>query len=508
MKYSLKFVVLVLIFFGCNNEPKQPETSAVDTTVMFQQQSETKRIPPPLGMQNEKEEGAVMGKSMARALAVPAGEVKTVLENKDTQVVTTVSKTFLYTETDITIRKYNPGTPPVNKPPTANAGIDKSITLPVNNTSLSGIGVDPDGTIATYSWTKVTGGAATIGSPTNSTTGITGLAQGEYLFRLTVKDNGGLTASDDVKVTVNPTTPTPSTGYLSLPLSGKIIAKSGQVIENLRFENMADVAIRVGDASNVIIRNCAFVKTGAEAIEMENASNVTVTNCFFFGVTTGVYALSSTTIKVDNNQFVNVRQRSGGGRGQFVQFNGVGGAGNSVSNNKGENFLDESNPEDLISMFNSSGTASSPILIRNNMFRGGGPSASGGGIMAGDYGGSYQIVENNVLLNPGQYGYAASGGFNIQIINNKVFAKQQPFTNNPLYVADYAPNSSCGNIIVKGNRVNWTDRNGNKNNGWNSGDCSSTTYEPNSTISESELGVPTHLIDFISATDLLKIRGK
>lgn len=503
------FIVIIIVLFGCNNDSKQPETVVADTTVMFQQDqpSEMKKMTPPLGMQNQKEDGGVSKKS-AKALVVPAGEVRTVLENKDTQIVTTTAKTFVYTETDITIRKYNPGTPPVNKPPTANAGIDKSITLPVNNTSLAGSGVDVDGTISSYSWVKVTGGAATIGSPTNSTTGITGLTQGEYLFRLTVKDNGGLTASDDVKVTVNPTAPTPSTGYLALPLSGKIIAKSGQVIENLRFENMADVGIRVGDASNVIIRNCSFIKTGAEAIEMENASNVTVTNCFFFGVTTGVYALSCQTIKVDNNQFVNVRMRSIGGRGQFVQFNGVTGAGNSVSNNKGENFLGESNPEDLISMFNSSGTSSSPIAIRNNIFRGGGPSASGGGIMTGDYGGSYQIAENNVLLNPGQYGMAASAGFNIQILNNKIFAKQQPFTNNPLYVADYAPNSSCGNIIVKGNRVNWTDKSGNKNNGWNSGDCSNTTYDPNTTISESELGVPTHLIDFITAADLLKLRGK
>ncbi|NJO24917.1 MAG: DUF4990 domain-containing protein, partial [Bacteroidia bacterium] len=38
--------------------------------------------------------------------------------------------------------------PPANQPPTANAGTDRTITLPVNNVTLNGSGTDPDGTIA------------------------------------------------------------------------------------------------------------------------------------------------------------------------------------------------------------------------------------------------------------------------------------------------------------------------------------------------------------------------
>jgi len=311
---------------------------------------------------------------------------------------------------------------------------------------------------------------------------------------------------------ISPPAP-PTTGYLSLPISAPIdlSGQSNVIVENKRFRNAPNHAIRLGNATNITIRNCFFDGSGAEAVDIENSSNITVTNCLFARVINGVYALSSQTIKVNNNQFVNVKRNSGGGRGQCVQFNNVTGSGNEVNNNRGENFLGEGDPEDLISMYQSSGTASSPISIRNNMFRGGGPSGSGGGIMTGDggggSGGSYQIAENNVLLNPGQYGMAASGGNNIQILNNKIFAKQQYFSNNPLYVANYS-SASCGNIIVKGNLVNWTDRNGNKNNGWNQGSCGNTDYNPdnNGSITEEALNMPAHLITFVTPTELLTIR--
>lgn len=321
------------------------------------------------------------------------------------------------------------------------------------------------------------------------------------------------TSPTDTVVTA-PTTPTeptsPSTGtvnYLSLPTSGakNLTGQSNLVIENLRFVDISGNPLLLNGSSNITIRNCFFDRASEEAISIENSANITIENCLFNGVTTGVYALGSQTIKIRNNQFVNVRMRSSGGRGQFVQFNNVTGAGNLIENNKGENFLGESDPEDLISLFNSSGTSSSPISVRNNIFRGGGPSSSGGGIMTGDYGGGYQVAENNVLLDPGQYGMASAGGSNISILNNKIYAKQQSFTNNPLYVWAQQ-GASCSNVTVKGNRVNWVDKNGNVNNGWDAGNCANTSFETPTTISLSEMGVPSHLITFITPDELLQIR--
>lgn len=304
--------------------------------------------------------------------------------------------------------------------------------------------------------------------------------------------------------------PVPSTGYLSLPLSTvKTIAnQTNAVIENLRFENATGVMIKITNSSNITIRNCFFNKGAAEAINVYMGANIRVENCLFNGVTTGVYASISTGIKVINNQFVNVRKRADNARGQFIQFNNVTGEGNEVSGNKGENFAGESNPEDLINMYGSSGTAISQILIKGNMFRGGGPSGSGGGIIAGDYNGSYITIDGNTLLNPGQYGIAIAGGNNNVVTNNKIFSKQFAWSNIALYIWMQGGATSCANNTVKGNRATWINKNGVSNVAWNAGNCTGTVFENPAPITEAELNVPEHLIDYITPEELLRIRGK
>lgn len=506
MKY-IKILWLLLIFAACTNEPKPTDTPS--DTIIFQNTEM-----PPVG-----------AKGMARAVV---GEDISFLPNGDTVVWTTVNESYVTYEK--TIRPFKGGPVP-NQAPLSNAGIDKSITLPSNNVLLAGSATDADGTIKSYSWTKNSGPAGSNFNPVNAaTTIVQNLTQGVHSFRLTVNDNLGLTAIDDVVIIVNAAPPPiPSTGYLSLATSGArtIMGQSNVVIENLQFKNISGNPISIGGGSfNITIRNCFFNGASEEAIEIENANNITIENCLFARVTTGVYALSASTIKIRNNQFVNVRMRlingNEAGRGQFVQFNGVGGAGNEIINNQGENFADESNPEDLISLFNSSGTASSPIIIRGNMFRGGVStktktlpngntipvsSLSGGGIIAGDNGGGNVIMENNVLLTPGNYGMAIAGGTNIKILNNKIYSQRNLVSNNPLYVWAQS-GASCSNNLVQGNRVTWIDKSGSVNGGWNAGNCSNTTYNPgeNKAITESEMGVPAHLITFVSPAELLTIR--
>lgn len=91
-----------------------------------------------------------------------------------------------------------------NSAPSANAGSDATITLPTSSITLTGSGLDIDGTIATYAWTQIAGTSVTIVSPSSATTNVTGLTGvGTYTFRLTVTDNLGATATDDVKITVS-----------------------------------------------------------------------------------------------------------------------------------------------------------------------------------------------------------------------------------------------------------------------------------------------------------------
>jgi Secretion system C-terminal sorting domain/PKD domain len=94
--------------------------------------------------------------------------------------------------------------PAGNQPPVAKAGNDINITWPVDNTTLNGSGSnDPDGSIVSYTWSKVAGPTQfTIANTNTVTTPVTALVPGTYKFRLEVKDNLGLTAADTVDVIV------------------------------------------------------------------------------------------------------------------------------------------------------------------------------------------------------------------------------------------------------------------------------------------------------------------
>ena len=102
--------------------------------------------------------------------------------------------------------------PAPNIPPTANAGSDQTITLPTNSITLSGNAFDIDGTIASYSWVKITGpGGGIITKPSSPYTTVNGLTTGDYVFAFTVTDDQGATGNDTVIIKVNPEVNIPPT---------------------------------------------------------------------------------------------------------------------------------------------------------------------------------------------------------------------------------------------------------------------------------------------------------
>jgi hypothetical protein len=86
-------------------------------------------------------------------------------------------------------------------PPAVNAGPDFSITQASSSTTLTATASDPDGTIVSVLWEVISGdGSPVIVNPDQLSTQVTGLTGDSYIFRITVTDNDGLTASDDVVV--------------------------------------------------------------------------------------------------------------------------------------------------------------------------------------------------------------------------------------------------------------------------------------------------------------------
>ena len=89
---------------------------------------------------------------------------------------------------------------PVNEPPMADAGLDQFV---VGGTEVTLNGMDSEGAIASYAWSQVEGDGVTI---TNTDTAIATFTAPDVTdpltFRLTVTDDEGATASDDVTVSV------------------------------------------------------------------------------------------------------------------------------------------------------------------------------------------------------------------------------------------------------------------------------------------------------------------
>ncbi|WP_298653408.1 right-handed parallel beta-helix repeat-containing protein [uncultured Proteiniphilum sp.] len=250
------------------------------------------------------------------------------------------------------------------------------------------------------------------------------------------------------------------------------VGKSNFVIEGLEITNGDQSLIVLYNCENVIIRNNKLSGASIKrAISLDNCKNITIVDNTFENIQSGLVAHKSQSIKFEYNDMTNVVGPEGGGTiGKMAQFDKVSGTGNSISYNVCENFPGKSSPDDIINLYQSHGTAQSPIVVKGNWLRGGGPSPSGGGIILGDFGGSYQIAEDNIVVNAGQYGISIAGGNNMTIRNNKIYGSRQSFTNIGLYAANWSESlGKSSNITVANNTVNYTNKDGVVNNWWFAG---------------------------------------
>lgn len=93
-----------------------------------------------------------------------------------------------------------------NVPPQVNAGSAINVVLSSatgDSLSLKGTAKDEDGSVVSYLWSQVSGpGSSTILTPGSSSTFVTGLLSGTYVFQLTAVDNKGAVGVDSVTATV------------------------------------------------------------------------------------------------------------------------------------------------------------------------------------------------------------------------------------------------------------------------------------------------------------------
>jgi hypothetical protein len=260
--------------------------------------------------------------------------------------------------------------------------------------------------------------------------------------------------------------------------SGPITVTSGMTIEGLRITSDDGPCIRGNGVSDVRITNNKIGPCGpgveGVGIAFEGGSHdLRIDHNAFDDVSGGFYTVGNGDDIVFDHNLVE-RVRGPVPRGQMVQFNNVTGTGNkimcNVSDQPAPGYM--AGVEDHVSTFASSGTAGSPLLVAYNKIRGGGPSDSSGGILAGDYDGSYVEIRGNILINPGQYGLSIAGGRYSKIIDNLVYAPDVfDWSNNGLFVWAQVGSGDCYGHEVRGNRVYYINRDGVPNAGWDAGNC-------------------------------------
>jgi hypothetical protein len=115
--------------------------------------------------------------------------------------------------------------------PLANAGSDVKVVLPATTATLNGgASSETSGKSLTYRWSQVFGPtAATLSDSMIVTPGVSGLSEGMYRFRLTVKNPDLKSAVDEVEVMVTSTTNVPPTVSLTTPANNAVFTEGKPV---------------------------------------------------------------------------------------------------------------------------------------------------------------------------------------------------------------------------------------------------------------------------------------
>jgi len=242
--------------------------------------------------------------------------------------------------------------------------------------------------------------------------------------------------------------------------------------------------IQLINCKNIRITHCKLGRSKSFGILIGNSSNIQVDSCNISNVATGILAITcpAGAIRITHNQILNTQGPFPQGGG--VQFSNVSGHNNHIDYNRIQNVAGQSNPEDKVSVYKSNGVAGDPITVTGNLILGSGASTSSCGITLGDQGGSYQVAQNNTIVNSGAGGAQIAGGTFIQIMNNSIYSAAFAWSHMGVLCANYSGKPS-NNLTISGNKINWTSGNPHDQYGGSTTrimDAGSSLTSPTSTI--------------------------
>src|SRR5215207_1920393 len=304
-----------------------------------------------------------------------------------------------------------------------------------------------------------------------------------------------------------------------------VVRGPGDLIES----DTSHTNITVRNTKGYAVNPNVLGKTAGEFIDVYGFDNLVVENCYMEG-TAGINALdyqgdrtANETVRIVGNRALNIDGRKSNGAGgyldfnertskldghtetgyeyvQFVQFDKVNNVpGIEIAWNEVINEPGKSRPEDVISIYKSSGTRSSPIRIHDNYIEGAYTvkpwqadtedanweydwGYSGGGIMLGDGSGStaaqdsaYVKAYGNTVISTTNYGIAISAGHDLEYFDNRIFSAGVLPDGRPIaaqnvgaYVWDINKlgASRFYNNLAHHNLAGWVKANGSRNDYW------------------------------------------
>jgi len=322
------------------------------------------------------------------------------------------------------------------------------------------------GSSSTGTSTGTTSGSTTGTTTTTGSTGTTGNTGTTGTTGTT-----GSTGTTGTTGKTSTTTGTTSTSTIVYKASSPISLSNQSNItisgDSINVGNGSTVGIKLNNCTNVHITKCKVMNSTNDGIQLNNCTNVTIDSCLVTNVRAGVNAMQCTTVKVVNNQFLNMNGPFPSGN--FVQFNNVNGGGSQISYNKCEDVVGVAqHPQDGLSVYQSNGLPGDSIMVIGNYIRGGQvqhDSGGGAGIVLGDVGGTYQVARYNVLVNPGAVGAQVQGGSHIKIDHNTIFSTATPFTMVGIAYGNYS-GAASSDVTMSYNKVKYLQTSGAEMDAW------------------------------------------